>query len=230
MSENEIIWTSFQLPHHCFSQICMHFFFPSKEFSCLCRTTAIFDILHKNISLVFTTGLAVLEHKLTRPVFPSDINPTVVVSSRLSGMWKPLLSFKSSTGHHQFSSYVYKRRREHRSSTYISVYMTLSAFPNVAHAQPIHFPYPCRLPLMKNHAPPLHCFFRAVQQCLLATGHLGIGIPWRDDTGCCHVIGEKRQSHHMPKLLASLHLCYGTPCKQQTPSNPVINYHVLTLI
>lgn len=125
--------------------------------------------------------------------------------------------------------YVYKRRREHRSSACISVYLTPSAVHNAARAQPFRFLGPCSLPQMKKK-----CNFNSAasfaQQCLTATGHLGIGIPWRDGTGCCHVIGKKRQSHHMPKLLPSLYLFYGTPCKQQTPSNPLINYHVLTLI
>lgn len=49
-------------------------------------------------SLCFLTGLAALQHKLARPLLPGDINPTVVVSSRLSGMWKPLLSFQRSAG------------------------------------------------------------------------------------------------------------------------------------
>lgn len=181
-------------------------------------------------SLWFLTGLAAFEHKLTRPLFPGDINPTVVVSSRLSGMWKPLLSFQRRAGAHPETAAlpcVCVRQRKRMYMNYISVYLTpfillhmLSLSTSSVPAVAFH--------RCKNRL--FHSVLSWVQQCLPATGHLGSGIPWRDGTGCCHVTGKKRQSHHMPKLLPSLYLCYGTPCKQQIPSNPLINYHVLTLI
>lgn len=131
---------------------------------------------------------------------------------------------------------LFMRRREEENIDQVhcmSVYLTPSAFHNVARAHsPSASSVPRSLPLMKKKKKK-HNFNSAAsfaQQCLPATGHLGMGIPWRDGTGCCHVIGKKRQSHHMPELLPSLYLFYGTPCKQQTPSNPLINYHVLTLI
>lgn len=48
------------------------------------------------------------------------------------------------------SLHVYKRRRKHRSSTCLSVYLTPSAFHDVAHAQLLHFLCPCGLPLMEK--------------------------------------------------------------------------------
>lgn len=130
------------------------------------------------------------------------------------------------TRRRQFSS-LCVRGRKRTCIESVSLYLTPRGCRVVAHARPLRFLCPCRgLPTDCKDTP----LFPSRSKCLPATGHLGSGIPWRDGTGCCHVTGKKRQSHHMPKLLPSLYLRYGTPCKQQIPSNPLINYHVLTLI
>lgn len=156
-----------------------------------------------------------------RPRVRGDINPTVVVSSRLSGMLKSLLLFKMSSIRACSSlprACIEEKGSENRAQISVHIqhpHSPLDSVPAVFH--------------WRRHTHPRSsvCF---VQQCWPATGRLGGGIPWRDGTGCCHVTAAQRQSHHMSELLPALYLCYGAPCKHHAPSNPLINYHVLTLI
>lgn len=100
-----------------------------------------------------------------RPLVPADINPIVVVSSSLSGMWKPLLSFQRRTGARAvalglddrlFSS-VRPRKRKGTFHVHAYAYLTLSAFRNAAQAHSGSFvPYssvPALLHLRKH----THC-------------------------------------------------------------------------
>lgn len=94
-SEHILFKSSFLLPSNRFFFFCLHL---------LTSHTTIFlfiyfftfyslKIFTAFFLLFFLSGLAALEQELRRPLVPADINPIVVVSSSLSGMWKPLLLF-----------------------------------------------------------------------------------------------------------------------------------------
>lgn len=159
MSENELIWTPFQLPHHCSSQMCMHtYFFLQKNLFANAVQQSFLTSFTK-ASVWFLTGLANIN---SRGLFsPVILIPQWLLAADWVACGSHYSHFRAAQDITSSSLHVYKRRRKHRSSTCLSVYLTPSAFHNVAHAQLLHFLCPCGLPLMKKRAPWLHRFFRA---------------------------------------------------------------------
>lgn len=157
-SKHDLIWTSFNFA-----------FTPPIRYICVYISHLYcifpFDFASKGSQINFFLGLAAPEHELTRPLVPGDINPIVVVRSRLSGMLKPLLCFQRSSSSDDSSPlYVYMRVKG-VNIMYVysmSTCLTLVAFHSAARAHSrASFLCPCGFTIMKTHISP-------VQRCLHA--------------------------------------------------------------